>query len=116
MLNAQLSLIGFEQELAASTTLDQCWEVLCHACQTFGFSGIELRLDRPRFYGDVVGRWHVHIDLPGHGYINLVCRQGSQNSGSEAILFINSIAHILNHKLDDLKPRQSELKVLASAD
>ncbi len=116
MINAQLALISIEQELIASTEVDQCWKILCDAAPQFGFCGIELRLDRSQFHGDFEGRWHIHVELPGHGYINFMRNSGAGDSGSGAILFIECVARVFNQKLTELRPETANLKIYASAD
>ena len=116
LINAQLVLIGFEQELSASKTIEQCWEVLCLSCPRFGFSGIELQLDGIVCHGDFTGRWYVRIDLPGHGYINLMRKPGASDRGAEAVLFMDCISRVFNQKLDELRSNQSEFREYASAD
>ena len=116
MVNAQLALISIEQELAASTSVDQCWGILREAAPRFGFSGIELNLDRSEFHGDFDGRWHIHVELPGHGYINLIRNANAADSGSASILFVECVARVFNQKLNELRPEQANLKVYASAD
>lgn len=116
LVNAQLSLISIEQELANCTTLDSCWRVLCEAAPKFGFCGLELRLDRPQFHGDFDGHWHIHVELPGHGYLNLIRDTNSQDSGSGAILFVECVSRVFNQKLNELQSVPANLKVYASAD
>lgn len=116
LLSAQLVLLKFEEELSASTTIQECSEVLCLACPRFGFSGIDLRLD------GVVGRkgssegWLVYINFPGHGYIHLMRESGVTNPGASAVLFIDCISHVLILKLNEFNARESELALYASND
>jgi len=109
LLNAQLMLSEFEQELTESTTLEQCWDVLCSAGPQFGFSGIELNLDGTVLGRQVSGGWHVRIDLPGHGHITLTRQPGATDRGDSAVFFIDLISRVFLQKLNILKSDQHEL-------
>ncbi len=115
LLNAQLSLIKFEQELSASTTLERSCEVLCREYLQFGFSGIQLRLDDlVRQQGFTAG-WHVRIDFPGRGYINLTRGSGS-TWGSAAMLFVDCVSRAFASKLNELEAIQFEPALYAEGD
>lgn len=116
LLNAQLTLVGFEKDLSEAEDIQQCWDIVCEAYSAFGFSGIELQLDRTWLHGNVDGRWHVHMDLPGYGYINLVRNIEAKGGGAEAFLFIECISRIFSSKLDEVGVRDAKIKVYASAD
>ena len=116
LLSAQLALIGVEQELSKAKTLEECWTVLCNACTQFGFSGIELQLDGVKYRGETIGSWYVRIDFPGHGYVNLMRKHGAKDRGAAAVLFIDCVARILTHKLDELRTDESDLPMFANAD
>jgi UDP-GlcNAc:undecaprenyl-phosphate GlcNAc-1-phosphate transferase len=119
LLNAQLALIRFEQELSAGTTLEQCWELICRECPQFGFSGIELHLDGVGWHGKIATGWHVRIEFPGYGHMILVREPGATPPGSSAVLFVlfvDCISRVFLHKLNEFKSTQSELPVYAQAD
>lgn len=116
LINAQLSLIGLEQELASARSLERCWNLLCDTAPVFGFAGIKLHLERDLLHGDFTSRWHVHVDLPGHGYIIFTRNSGAKTGGAEAVLFVDCVARVLQHKLDELRTRPADLRAYASAD
>jgi UDP-GlcNAc:undecaprenyl-phosphate/decaprenyl-phosphate GlcNAc-1-phosphate transferase len=116
LLNAKFVLIGFEEELANASTLEQCWEILCNACPQFGFVGSELRLDGIECFGDPTGGWYVRIDFPGHGYINLKRKPGSADRGTAAVLFIDSISRILTDRFTQVTSNESEALAYENAD
>jgi UDP-GlcNAc:undecaprenyl-phosphate/decaprenyl-phosphate GlcNAc-1-phosphate transferase len=115
-LNTQMMLAEFEQELADTATLEQCWEVLCRAYSQFGFCGIELHLDNVLRDGDLSGSWHVQVDLPGHGYMRLVRKPSAKEHSAAAVLFLDCISQTLLRRLGELRPANVELPAFASAD
>jgi UDP-GlcNAc:undecaprenyl-phosphate/decaprenyl-phosphate GlcNAc-1-phosphate transferase len=116
LLSAQLALIAFEQELTEAKTIEKCWEVLRHASSRFGFAGIELRLDGVYCQGELSGSWFVRIDLPRHGYIDLMRGPGATDRGAVAVLFVDCISSLLVRKLDELAASHTELPVYESTD
>ena len=76
LLNAQLELATFQDNLAAAVTPDQCWDVLHRTYSAFGFSEINLKLG-DRFYNHTTnGRhiascWTIRIVLSETEYLNL---------------------------------------------
>ena len=116
LLSAQLALIGFEQELSAARTLEQCWEVLCNSCPRFGFSGVQLQLDEVVVSGNQAGSWYVRIDFPGHGYISLLRNTDASDRGAAAVLFIDCIFRVFTLKLNELRVVDIELPAYANAD
>jgi UDP-GlcNAc:undecaprenyl-phosphate GlcNAc-1-phosphate transferase len=116
LLNGHLNLVKFEQELLASKTLDEVWQLLCKDSPEFGFSGIELRIDgevRQRRTG--VG-WQIRVDFPARGYIVLTRAAGSRGWSSAGVLFVDCIERAFFKRLDELKPRRSDLPAYAQAD
>ena len=116
LLNGQLSLAKFEQELMASDTLEEIWELLCRDSLEFGFSVIELRID------DEVQRrrtgmgWQIRVDFPGRGHIVLARANGSRRGSPSGVPFVDCIERIFAKRLDELKPRESDLHAYAQAD
>jgi UDP-N-acetylmuramyl pentapeptide phosphotransferase/UDP-N-acetylglucosamine-1-phosphate transferase len=116
LLSAQLALIAFEQELYESKTVERCWEVLRDASSRFGFAGIELRLNGTYRHGELTGSWFVRIDLPGHGYIDLMRAPGATDRGAVAVLFVDCISSLLVRKLNELSTSHTELELYESSD
>ena len=76
LLDAQLRLATFHDDLAAAATPDQCWKVLHHAYSDFGFNEITLRLgDRSYTHTTnghhIANSWTIRIALSETDYLNL---------------------------------------------
>jgi UDP-GlcNAc:undecaprenyl-phosphate GlcNAc-1-phosphate transferase len=115
LVNAQLTLIGFEQELSSALTIQQCWEVICRACPQFGFSGIDLELDGVVCLREASGGWYVRVDFPGHGFIHLMRKPGATDRGAAAVLFIDCISRVFVRKLKEMKSPRPEPNKYAHA-
>jgi UDP-GlcNAc:undecaprenyl-phosphate GlcNAc-1-phosphate transferase len=115
-LNEQLTLIDLERQLSTCATLAQCPEVLYSACSHFGFSGIDVYLDGLVFHRATTPGWHVRIDFPEHGYINLTRDPGSASRSTAAVRFIDSVHRVIDYKLNELKSKESEFATYAHAD
>jgi len=76
LLNAELQLSTFRDDLAAALTPDQCWAVLQHTYSKFGFHEIRFRLGG-RLYTHttnghrIANTWTVRIQLSENDYLNL---------------------------------------------
>jgi len=116
LLNGQLNLAKFEQELMASDTLEEIWELLCRDSPEFGFSAVELRIDDEVQLRRTGKGWQIRVDFPGRGYIVLKRASGSRRGSSAGVLFVDCIERVIFNRLDELKPRVSELQAYAQAD
>ena len=116
LLSSQLALIGLEQELIEAKSIQKCWEILCNGCPRFGFSGIEMRIDGTYSHGQSLGNWFVRIDLPGHGYIDLMRGPGAIERGAATVMFIDCISNRFVEKLNELSVYPSELPVYENTD
>jgi UDP-GlcNAc:undecaprenyl-phosphate GlcNAc-1-phosphate transferase len=74
-LDARLRVATFEQELQATTSLEECWRCILKTARTFDFVEVRLSVsgsiyqERLRdFDGDLF--WTLRVPLPGIGYIN----------------------------------------------
>jgi hypothetical protein len=115
-LNEQIALIGFEEQLSTCATLEQCQEVLYSACPHFGFSGMELHLDNLVVHRVTTDGWHVRIDFPEHGYINLTRDPEITGRGTAAVRFIDSLHRVIEYKLNQLNHKEPELTPYAHAE
>lgn len=74
-LNAQLLLRSLEASLAQAEALDECWEILLHACREFGFSRVCLSMNGARYEvnlsPDGSPAWMFRIPLAPAGYVNI---------------------------------------------
>jgi UDP-GlcNAc:undecaprenyl-phosphate GlcNAc-1-phosphate transferase len=116
LLNGHLNLAKFEQELMASDTLEEIWELLCNDSPEFGFSAIELRIDEDVQLRRAGRGWQIRIDFPGRGYIVLTRASGSRRGSSAGVLFVDCIERVFFKRLNGLKPQGSHLHAYAQAD
>ena len=102
LLNAELLLRRFRDELAAAATPDECWEILQRTYSEFGFCEIRFKIG-DRFYGDTANghnvpkSWTVRIRLSGNDYLNL-SREFETQSPPIVARFSDAIAEILTPK------------------
>jgi len=102
LLNAELHLSTFRDDLAAALTPDQCWEVLQHTYSEFGFNEIRLKLGG-RLYTDttnghhIANTWTVRIQLSENGYLNL-SREFDTQAPPIVARFTDAIGKVLRAK------------------
>lgn len=106
MLESQLRLRKFEEELAATMRLEECWRVLTEACQKFGFAGlvVEFRgrtLRKAFSEQDPETCWMVRIPLAGRGYLNLT-RPFDCSEQTAVVPFVQVLRDHLPKKLESL--------------
>lgn len=116
LLNAQLALVAFEHELSSSESLEHAWDVLWRACPRFGFSRIVLNLDGFARESGAADGWHVRIDFPGRGYINLTRQAGTATRGAVDVHFVDCISRVFAKTLDHLGSFQPSLTLSAHGD
>lgn len=107
LLNAQLTLAAFEQKLAATSSLDEAWDVLRNAYGGFGFGAISMEAGGRWFSensDDAVqtSTWQMHLIFPGGEYVSLTRVSASSNPASIAVPFADSVFRVLNSKLESL--------------
>lgn len=103
VLSAQLALEAFEREVGAELTLARSWDILCHTCHRFGFSGVAFELDDEiRRWGEESG-WQARIDFPGHGTIILWRESNATSHGAAAVLFVDCVSRAFKQKLNTLE-------------
>lgn len=115
LLNGQLNLAKLEQELMASKTLEEIWQLLCRDSPEFGFSAIELHIDDEIQLRRSGMGWQIRVDFPGRGYIVLTRATGTRSGSSAGVLFVDCIERVFFKRLNELKPRGSDLPAYAQA-
>jgi nucleoside-diphosphate-sugar epimerase len=102
LLNAELLLRRFRDELAAAATPDECWEILQRTYSEFGFYEIRFKIG-DRLYRDTANghyapkSWTVRIRLSGNDYLNL-SREFDTQSPPIVARFSDAIGEILTAK------------------
>jgi UDP-GlcNAc:undecaprenyl-phosphate GlcNAc-1-phosphate transferase len=115
LLNAQFNLVKFEEELAASKTLEETWELLCRESSSFGFSGLELLVDGETRVKRANSRWHIRVEFPGRGYIILTRESGARGGTTASVLFVDCLERTLVEKFDHLNVHRPEAPAFAQA-
>jgi UDP-GlcNAc:undecaprenyl-phosphate GlcNAc-1-phosphate transferase len=104
LLDAQIALKTFEQELEAAATLEECWVALRGAYREFGFYSICVRLDGrewiDRADGDPPPGWDVRVPIGEHGSVDLRHSFGSERKHTIVVLFIRILRKSLESRLD----------------
>ncbi len=106
LLSARLRLMGFEKELSAYTTLEECCQLISQSYAQFGFSGVQFYLDSMECNAGASGGWHVRIDFPGYGYVNLAREPGAKGRSTHAVAFVDCISRVLSSKLNEVASRE----------
>ena len=105
-LNAELQLNTFRDDLTAAVTPDQCWEVLQHTYNEFGFNEIRFKLGG-RLYThttnghNVANRWTVRIQISENEYLNL-SREFDTEAPPIVARFTDAIGKILCTKTSEM--------------
>jgi UDP-GlcNAc:undecaprenyl-phosphate GlcNAc-1-phosphate transferase len=117
LLNAELQLSTFRDDLAAALTPDQCWEVLQHTYSEFGFNEIRFKLGGRLYTHTTNGhrfanRWTVRIQLSENDYLNL-SREFDAQAPPIVSRFTDAIGKILRPKTSEMlrTGRYSEVPV-----
>jgi len=76
LVNAQVELGAFREELTAASTFEECWKALRHGYSEFGFYEIRAKIGDQVYThstGDHEGgnAWIIRISLSGSEYVNL---------------------------------------------
>lgn len=106
LLNAELQLSTFGDDLVAAATPDQCWEVLQHTYSEFGFNEIRFKLGG-RLYSHtmnghhVAKTWTVRLQLSENDYLNL-SREFDTEAPPIVARFTDAIGKILCTKTSEM--------------
>jgi UDP-GlcNAc:undecaprenyl-phosphate GlcNAc-1-phosphate transferase len=106
MLDSQLQLRKFEEELAATKQLKECWWVLTEACRKFGFAAVVVdfrgqTLRRAFMEQDPETCWMVRIPLAQRGYLTLT-RPFDSSEQTAVVAFVRVLRDRLPEKLESL--------------
>jgi hypothetical protein len=113
LLNAELQLNTFRDDLAAAVTTDQCWEVLQHTYSEFGFNEIRFKVGG-RLYTHttnghhVADTWTIRIRLSDNDYLNL-SREFDTEAPPIVARFTDAICKILCNKTYEMLQSDSNL-------
>ncbi len=104
IIDAQARLQTFEKELAATQSVDECWNTVAKSSGAFGFTGVRMRACGRTFEhtwaaDDVSVRWQVRVPLPLQQYVNFQWTFGGEEL-SIAVLngFVNCVQRVLTAK------------------
>ena len=110
LLNSHLSLQGFEDDLNAASTPEECWRVLADAYKEFGFSRVEANLagttysaqddqQKPEF-------WAMRIPLAGSAYVELTREFEFTQQQNVLASFVDVLRKVLVPKLATFPPHR----------
>jgi UDP-GlcNAc:undecaprenyl-phosphate GlcNAc-1-phosphate transferase len=107
LLNAELQLSMFRDNLAAAVTPEQCWEVLQHAYSEFGFNEIRFKAGGRLYTHTTNGHyaadtWTVRIRLSENDYLNL-SRDFDTEAPPIVTRFTDAISKILRTKNSEMR-------------
>jgi UDP-GlcNAc:undecaprenyl-phosphate GlcNAc-1-phosphate transferase len=117
MLASQLQLRKFQEELIATTGVEECYRLLAETCQNFGFAGFVIdfhgqTLRKTFLEQDVEVCWIVRIPLAGTGYLNLT-RPFNSSEQIAVVPFVRMLRDILPEKLQALTEADLRERALA---
>ena len=106
LLNAELQLHTFRDELAAAVTTEQCWEILQHTYSEFGFNEIRFKLGGCLYTHTTNGHhladtWTVRIQLSENDYLNL-SREFDTEAPPIVARFTDAIGKVLRSKTPEM--------------
>jgi nucleoside-diphosphate-sugar epimerase len=109
LLDAELLLGSFHDELAAAATPEECWEALRRAYSQFGFYEIKFKMG-DRIYRDTTNghgiprSWTVRIQLSEKDYLNL-SREFEKQAPPIVGRFSDVIGQVLTAKTSGTQPQ-----------
>lgn len=109
LLSARLYLTGFEKELSACASLEECSRLICQDYSKFGFSGMLFRLDSVEQITGLSDGWQVRMNFPGHGYVDLTRGFGAAKKTAYGMSFVDCISRVIAVKLAEASSRESHL-------
>jgi len=75
MLNSQVSLQVFHEQLTAAATPERCWEIILDACKDAGFHQVQMVLAGQTFEWqdgiNPLNTWDITIPISGSDYVRL---------------------------------------------
>jgi UDP-GlcNAc:undecaprenyl-phosphate GlcNAc-1-phosphate transferase len=120
LLNAQLRLNAFHEELSAAVTGDECWDVLQRSYSSFGFTGIRFQFGG-RLYTDTkhsaasANTWTVRIRLSNEDYVNFT-REIQAETLPVVARFTDLAGRILSPKAEDLQTLSAPIDISMEGD
>jgi UDP-GlcNAc:undecaprenyl-phosphate GlcNAc-1-phosphate transferase len=103
LLNGQISLEAFKEQLEGASDPDTCWQVIRNCYAEFGFSRVEIALgsslyvDGPETLRDRA-HWTILVQLEGFGYLELVRDARPDPPLALSTIFADALAVALTSK------------------
>ena len=103
LLNAQLALNEYEQELKDAATEDECWDVVSRNCRNFGFTAARLHLagqhsSDPRSFPEDGSGWTIRIVTSSGSVVLLHRPHGADSNSTMVAHFADVTQRILTEK------------------
>jgi UDP-GlcNAc:undecaprenyl-phosphate GlcNAc-1-phosphate transferase len=106
LLNSQLTLQGFQGELAAASELDQVWSAIRRSYRSFGFHAVDFHINGNVYTDQTVDggarSWTARISLPRSDSVTLTRRTDSDIPQIVAA-YIDTLSSILREKHPQLR-------------
>jgi UDP-GlcNAc:undecaprenyl-phosphate GlcNAc-1-phosphate transferase len=119
IIDSHTRLRVFEETLARSESLDDCWNAICTTCRSMGFSGVRMMLAGRLFEEDfsdddaTSNHWQLRVPIAPHQYINLR-REFHEDWISNPIL-VAAVADILSRLLKEKLQNWAEKKAMEAS-
>jgi UDP-GlcNAc:undecaprenyl-phosphate/decaprenyl-phosphate GlcNAc-1-phosphate transferase len=110
LLNCNITLHGFEKDLLAAKTPDDCWSVIHTAAKDFGFQDIEMLLGGRRYESldasAAERSWNVRIPISDDDYVKLTGAFDTRVQTAAVAPFANVLRKTVEPKLPDFVLRE----------
>ena len=104
ILESEMTVVSFQERIAAASTLDECWEAIVRAAEEFGFAQVRLSIG-PHFYEETlrpinpVACWNFQIPLSETDYIEFKRPVRAEFHPSAAVPFFDLARNSLRPNL-----------------
>ena len=102
VLNAQLAVQSFEEELSAAVTPQECWAAIQNAAQEFGFHQMRMQLAGESFechngFGPIRS-WAIRIPISKTTRVELSHEFGPAGHSTSVVAFVETIRNVLGSR------------------
>lgn len=113
LLNSHISIENLEEDLAATSTPEECWKVLQHGYREFGFSRIDVQLG-PRKFSECVeaeplDSWKVTVPITEESYVELHRGFGPAQQHQVVAAFVDVLRKGLEPKAVGFEQREYKM-------
>jgi hypothetical protein len=102
IVGEHVKLEAFERDLAATTTLEECWQAMCV------FGRTRLRTGDGAF-------WQMRLNLPNREFVDITQREGAVEQPFLVIAFAELVRRVLPVRLEQIATASASLASLTEA-